>query len=64
MNGLLLSAPEATKSDAGFSELTEAQSLLKQMVLGSVTSAQLMRTLMTVSRPSHGRAMRSLSARH
>jgi Phage integrase, N-terminal SAM-like domain len=38
MNGLLLSAPEATKSDDGTSELTEAQSLLRQMVLNSVTS--------------------------
>src|SRR5260370_17859330 len=44
MNGLLLSAPKATKSDAGTSELTEAQSLLKQMVLDSVTSPNTRRS--------------------
>lgn len=38
MNDLLLSAPDATRSDDSTSELTEAQSLLKQMVLDSVTS--------------------------
>src|SRR5260370_42341742 len=44
MNGLLLSAPEATKSDDGTSELSEAQSLLKQMVLDSVTSPNTRRS--------------------
>jgi hypothetical protein len=38
MSDLLLVAPESTESAAGHGELTEAQVLLKQMVLYSVTS--------------------------
>jgi hypothetical protein len=44
MNGLLLSAPEATQRDAGTSELTEPQSLLKQIALDSVTSPNTRRS--------------------
>jgi hypothetical protein len=38
MSDLLLVASESTESDARHGELTEAQVLLKQMVLDSVTS--------------------------
>jgi hypothetical protein len=44
VNGLLLSVPEATRRDAGSSELAEAQGLLKQMVLNSVTSPNTRRS--------------------
>jgi len=44
MNLLLLSAPEANQRDAGTSELTEPQSLLKQMALDSVTSPNTRRS--------------------
>jgi hypothetical protein len=37
MSDLLLVAPESTESVAGHSQLTEAQVLLKPMVLDSVT---------------------------
>jgi hypothetical protein len=38
MSDLLLVAPASTESAGGHGELTEAQVLLKQMVLDSVTS--------------------------
>ena len=38
MDNLLLAAPDSGKGSAGYGELTEAQVLLKQMVLDSVTS--------------------------
>jgi integrase len=38
MDSLFLAAPDSGKGSAGHGELTEAQILLKQMVLGSVTS--------------------------
>ncbi|MDX6459468.1 MAG: integrase/recombinase XerC [Acidobacteriaceae bacterium] len=44
MSDLLLVAPESTESAAGHGELTEAQVLLKQMVLDSVTSPNTRRS--------------------
>jgi hypothetical protein len=44
MKNLLLAAPESTESAAGRGELTEAQILLKQMVLDSVTSLNTRRS--------------------
>jgi integrase len=44
MSDLLLVAPESTESAAGHGELTEAQVLLKQMVLYSVTSPNTRRS--------------------
>jgi integrase len=44
MDNLLLAAPEPTESAAGQGELTEAQVLLKQMVLDSVTSPNTRRS--------------------
>jgi hypothetical protein len=38
MSDLLLATPESTESSTGHGELTEAQVLLKQIVLDSVTS--------------------------
>jgi hypothetical protein len=44
MSDLLLVAPESAESAAGSRELTEAQVLLKQMVLDSVTSPNTRRS--------------------
>ncbi|WP_263349688.1 tyrosine-type recombinase/integrase [Acidicapsa acidisoli] len=44
MDNLLLAAPESAQSAAGHGELTEAQVLLKQMVLDSVTSSNTRRS--------------------
>ncbi len=44
MDNLLLAAPESAESAAGQGELTEAQVLLKQMVLDSVTSPNTRRS--------------------
>ncbi len=44
MSDLLVVAPESTESAAGQCELTEAQVLLKQMVLDSVTSPNTRRS--------------------
>jgi site-specific recombinase XerD len=44
MDNLLLPAPEATENAAGHGELREAQVLLKQMVLDSVTSPNTRRS--------------------
>ena len=44
MSDLLLVTPESTENAAGRGELTEAQVLLKQMVLDSVTSPNTRRS--------------------
>jgi len=44
MKNLLLAAPESTESAVGRGELTEAQVLLKQMVLDAVTSPNTRRS--------------------